>query len=137
MRIAGAHQYHASYRFIVVFMPQCPNSMHAGVQQAEGLKAAHRITPPEEPSRDMASASAVATKSSASCRDMPSLQQGKHGHCSMDHFARQLVANADRSCRHQNRFRALPRHVFPAHPILEQPRGPAAKPCSSMRVRRQ
>lgn len=35
---------------------------------------AHRITPPEEPSRAMASASAVATRSSASCRPMPSLR---------------------------------------------------------------
>lgn len=36
--------------------------------------SAHRMTPPDEPSRDMASASAVATRSSAACRLIPSLR---------------------------------------------------------------
>lgn len=39
----------------------------------------YRMTPPEEPSRLMASASAVATTVSASSRLMPSLQPGPRG----------------------------------------------------------
>lgn len=45
----------------------------AGARKQRATAAAHRITPPDEPSRDMASASAVDTKSSACCRVMPSL----------------------------------------------------------------